>query len=363
MKKTLAIILALLILSFSVLTVSAVENGGINGSNWQSAVDGSLPITAINMPGTHDSAARYLYFSTRARTQSLSVLQQLYAGVRYLDVRLALSGNNILAMHGVLNCKKELGLFAQNLTAKDIVSDCKKFLEQNPGETILFLLKQEESEKNKKLFTRFYDELIAPSPELWYTKNKIPVLDEVRGKIVLLRVAEADKSRFGNSNSGINFETYPYIGSTDMNDFRFKKIISLDKRLLSEPVGYMFVQDSYKIEGENKTKVIANFFADNLSENHFNICCTNANNIKTPYANAKKVNAFLSSYDFKAGGVYGIVAMDFATAELCERIYMTNLPSMTNTPNAANSVGYGESFGFLGELIFKLKNLFLKLSF
>lgn len=362
MKKTLAVILALLILSFSVLTFSA-ENGGINGSNWQSAVDGSLPITAINMPGTHDSAARYLYFSTRARTQSLSVLQQLYAGVRYLDVRLALSGNSILAMHGVLNCKKELGLFAQNLTAKDIVSDCKKFLEQNPGETILFLLKQEESEKSEKLFTRFYDELIAPSPELWYTKNKIPVLDEVRGKIVLLRVAEADKSRFGNSNSGINFETYPYIGSTDMNDFRFKKIISLDKRLLSEPVGYMFVQDSYKIEGEKKTKVIANFFADNLSENHFNICCTNANNKNTPYANAKKVNAFLSSYDFKAGGVYGIVAMDFATAELCERIYMTNLPNMTNTPNTANSVGYGESFGFLGELIFKLNSLFLKLSF
>lgn len=363
MKKTLALILALLILSFSVLTVSAAENSGINGSNWQSAVDGSLPVTAINMPGTHDSAARYLYFSSRARTQSLSVLQQLYAGVRYLDVRLTLNGSSILAMHGVLNCKKQLGLFARDLTANDIVSDCEKFLEQNPGETILFLLKHEGRGNSKKLFTRFYDELIAPSPELWYTENRIPVLDEVRGKIVLLRVAEADESRFDNKTAGLNFKTYPYISSTEMNSFCFRSIDSLDKRLLSEPVGYMLVQDSHKIEGEKKTEVIANFFADNLSENHFNICCTNANNVKTPYANAKKVNAFLSSYDFKSGGVYGIVAMDFATAELCEKIYMTNLPNMTNTPNTANSIGYGESFGFLGELIFKLNNLFLKLEF
>lgn len=357
MKKTLAILLALIVLSLSAVSVAAATDG-INGANWLSALDDSLPITAINMPGTHDSAARYVNFSSLARTQSLSIPQQLCSGVRYFDMRLNVKGKKIVAYHSVIPCKKSIGLFAPDITANDIVSDCKSFLEQNPGETVLFLLRQEGLTRDKEFFGKFYDDIIAPSPELWFTENRIPTLGEVRGKIVLLRSCELDASRFETANSGINFEDYPYISSTDTDNFRFKAIEEAD----GEIVGYMYVQDSYKVEGEKKTKTIASFFDDNLSENHFNICCTNANNLKNPYANAKHINAFLSSYDFKAGSVYGIVSMDFATPELCERIYMTNLPLMTSTPNAANITEYGESYGFLGELMLKIRDFFLRLT-
>ena len=81
MKKTLAVILTFIILTLSAVYVSAAD-AGINGANWMSSVDGSLPVTAINMPGSHDCATQYIYASLFARTQSLSVLQQLYSGVK-----------------------------------------------------------------------------------------------------------------------------------------------------------------------------------------------------------------------------------------------------------------------------------------
>ena len=36
------------------------EKDKINGANWMSGLCSDLPITAINMPGTHDSATKYL---------------------------------------------------------------------------------------------------------------------------------------------------------------------------------------------------------------------------------------------------------------------------------------------------------------
>ena len=57
MKKTLAVILTFIILTLSAVYVSAAD-ADINGANWMSSVDGSLPVTAINMPGSHDSAER-----------------------------------------------------------------------------------------------------------------------------------------------------------------------------------------------------------------------------------------------------------------------------------------------------------------
>ncbi len=356
MKKTLAVILTFIILTLSAVYVSAAD-ADINGANWMSSVDGSLPVTAINMPGSHDCATQYIYASMFARTQSLSVLQQLYSGVRYLDVRLKVSGESILAVHSFLNCKKSIGLFAENLTAKDIVSDCRSFLEQNPGETVLFLLKQEDTKKDAELFSKFYDELIAPCPGLWYLENRIPNLDEVRGKIVLLRAADADSARFDDSNSGLNFESYPYIESTDIDDFRFASITS--RRI--KVVGYMYVQDSYMVEGTKKTETIANFFDSGLLKCDFNICCTNAHNKKSPYANAKEINAFLSSYEFKEGKTYGIVVMDFVTKELCEKIYMTNSPVMTNSPNAAEVPEFSESYAFLGRLFEIIRDFILKI--
>lgn len=355
MKKASAIILSAIILIASAISVSALS-GNINGANWMSSLNGSVPITAINIPGTHDSATQYVSFSRFARTQSMSILQQLYSGVRYLDIRLKIKSNSIIAVHSVATCKKSIGLFPENLTAKDIVYDCKDFLEKNPGETILFLIKQEDEKKDTVLFSKFYDELIVPFPQLWFTENRIPDLDEVRGKIVLLRNAIADSSRFDDSTGGINFESYPYIETQELYDYRYGYISSSDHGFGS----FMYVQDSYMLEGEKKIATIEGFWEETLYTSDFNICCTNAHNKKSPVANAKEINAFLSSYDFKEGGYYGIVSMDFATKELCEKVYMTNSPIMTNTPSLAEIPRFSGSYTFMGRIFEIIRDFFVK---
>lgn len=360
MKKILSFFLAVILaLSVCVFAASA-ENAEINGANWMSAIDASTPITAINMPGTHDTLTRYAPLSIIARTQKMSVSEQLYSGVRYLDIRSRIVNNEVIGVHGVTNCKESYGLFSKNLTLRSVVESCKNFLRENSGETILFMLKHENANDKTELFSKFYDDCIAPSKESWFLENRVPTLGEARGKIVLLRVAAADSSRFNDENSGINFEEYPYISSKEMNKFELRPVCEQDGVAHS----FMYVQDSYRIEGEKKNQTIKNFFDEPLNSSNFNICCTNSTGMNPPAINAKKTNAFLMSYDFSKGKTYGFILMDFVTSELCEKIYMTNEPLMTNSPNQSQiPTSFSESYGFMGKFLKNLRDFILKLFF
>lgn len=347
MKKTLSVIIALVLVVLSSFAVCA-ESTQITGANWMSAIDGSVPVTRINMPGTHDSLTKYIGASLVSRTQSLSVSEQLFSGVRYFDLRLQVSNGEIFGVHGSLRCKSSYGLFAKDLTAGEVVEDCKSFLKSNPGETVLFLLKQEGGEDSPELYSLFYDKYIAPCPEVWFTENKIPTLDEVRGKIVVLRACEVDRARFDGRSGGINFTSYPYISSTEMNDFRRCPIF----HFIFGTYAYMYVQDSYKLSSSKKIEVIKNFLDSNLSGNDFNICCTNTIAGNTPLGNANKINRFLMSYEFETGKTYGIIVSDFTSKELCEKIYMTNSEIMTETAAASSEIPEAtESYAFLGKFL------------
>lgn len=356
MKKITAIFLTLVFVFLLAFSATA-ENDVVDGSNWMSAVDGSVPITAISMPGTHDSATQYASMSIIARTQTMSIIEQLYSGARYFDMRLKMENKRIIDVHGIINCKTGYGLFASDLNVADVVAECKYFLAKNPGETILFLMKDSGSKNKTELYSTFYDEFISKNPDLWFVQNRVPTLDEVRGKIVILRDAEIDPERFDNSNSGINFMNYPRVTSLKTDEFKLCPINSLD----GENITYMFVQDSFKVEGKRKKDTVKRFLESGLSKNNFNVCCTNAVNLKLPYVNAKDINAFLMSYDFKAGEYYGIVLMDFITPELCQKVYMANSDIMTESANASSTAPkLSKSYAFLGKLLEYIRNKILQ---
>lgn len=173
------------------------EKDKINGANWMISLCSDLPITAINMPGTHDSATKYVRFKPICNTQNLTIEEQLQIGVRYLDMRFELKdGRKLVAVHSIADCKKERGLNSADLTAADTVNMCEIFLKENPGETILFQLKEDDGDAGIALFGEFYAQCIRGREELWYLENRIPALGEVRGKIVLLRVVGVDASHF-----------------------------------------------------------------------------------------------------------------------------------------------------------------------
>ena len=197
------------------------ETDKINGANWMSSLCSDLPITAVNMLGTHDSATKHIRFKPICNTQNLTIEEQLQIGVRYLDMRFELKdGRKLVAVHSIADCKKERGLKAADLTAADTVNIKGSFLKENPGETILFQLKEDDGDAGIALFGEFYAQCIRGREELWYLENRIPALGEVRGKIVLLRVVGVDASHFDDKTCGIDFSAYPYVGSRDILDFR-----------------------------------------------------------------------------------------------------------------------------------------------
>ena len=111
-----------------------------------SRIDDSKKISLINIPGTHDSAA---YCMNRisfkcAKTQELTIAQQLEIGIRDLDIRIVQShtdtsqDEDIICCHGICDCYVSPN-FCDNrkVTYKSVLLDIKNFLEKNPSETVL----------------------------------------------------------------------------------------------------------------------------------------------------------------------------------------------------------------------------------
>lgn len=292
-----------------------------NTSRWMEALPDNLKLTQINFPGTHDSSACYSSFSFISKTQGLTISEQLNAGVRYFDFRFELTDDVFYAKHGIASCKSGRGFLSFGMTADDVVGYCREFLRENPSEAILFQLKDTTGARGNEFFSEFCSRYIESNSSLWFVKNTIPTLADVRGKIVLLRVAGADKDKFSDKNSGINFSEYPYVGSRITDDWRIGKVRSLES---GAAFAEMFVQDSYKVEGNRKWGTIKRFLTSPLSSEVFNICTTSCIGFKNPRFNALKINGKLMSFDFEKGKTYGIISMDFAFCELCRKIIMSN---------------------------------------
>lgn len=283
--------------------------------NWMKKIPDEKKITGINMPGTHDSACRFADFGFISQTQTLSVAQQLEAGVRYFDFRFKFTDGRFIANHSICYCRKKKGFRSEILTADDIVKECLDFLNDNPTETILFQLKEAESHTGTDFYTGFYKKYIEPCKEKWFSENRIPIMGETRGKIILLRAVSADVDIFTDENCGIDFTDYPYVGTYNFDDWKTGEISTLSGDVYAE----MFVQDSYKSEGKHKWGTITRFLESGLDEKSFNICYTSCTRILVPRISSRSINKKLMSYDF-CGRYTGIIAMDFVNAQLCRKI-------------------------------------------
>ncbi len=346
LKKVCTLIITVVIILTCAATAFAIDEPKLTGANWMSTLPDSKIITSINIPGTHDSATQNISFEPIIRTQSLSIVNQLNAGVRYLDIRLEKKGDEYISVHGIIPNKKDCGAFSKTLKADDIIADCSEFLRSNPGETILMFVKEDNGYAGFDFYTQFYNKYVKNN-DMWYVENRIPTLGEVRGKIVLLRCNELDKEIFDDTNCGISFMQYPYIPEEDTINFWEGRILSVDGK---QRIADMFVQDSFNLDADRKWEAITTFLEKDLKDKNFNICVTSSIDRYCPVYNAQIINSRLMDYEFIPGTTYGIINVDFATSELCEKIYMTNEPSMTNPPLESVEVYDEQTFSFLGKL-------------
>lgn len=281
-------------------------------SDWMSHINGELKLSEINIPGTHDSGAQYIFPSYILRNQNSSIEEQLLNGYRYLDIRVSLWRKGGLRItHDVGTCREAKSFYSTPLTFEKIVETSLDFLAYHSDETIIMAVKPENSDDDITALTELIEDAISKNPDKWYTDNKIPTLNEARGKIVLAR-------RY-DGKSGISFP-WSDQGSEEV----LSNPLSMDYINESEKI---FVQDRYHYEFEDKWDAVL-YSMNNCPAGRdalaLNFLSASVGTIPHPFTFAKKINERFLELKLDKGKQYGIIIFDFGTPEEAAKIIETN---------------------------------------
>ena len=288
---------------------------------WQAELDGSKPVLEYNLVGTHDSVTQYVQYSYITKCQNKNIYEQLCLGARMLDIRVASKGERLKMVHAFAKVFNTPNHFGKQMDLADVLSHCCRFLKENPSETIVFQFKNDNGKENEKCFDNLFYTYIKGNESKWFLENRIPTLDEARGKIILVRRCNMkDKEEFTPYNTGIDFSRWqeqdkvvPNPLSLQTNGLDNAVFVILD-RYMYKPVPRWnecvkpFLDTAQPFNG----KYILNYLST-------------AGGAKGPRRNAKYVNEQFMHYPLKKGNYYGIICCDFPTEELVRKIIETNL--------------------------------------
>ncbi|KXJ86127.1 phosphatidylinositol-specific phospholipase C [Microdochium bolleyi] len=198
-------------------TAVYVQNGctlaifsSANLASWMRELHDEFPLSALSIPGTHNSPTCYTALPS-VRCQAASVREQLDNGVRFFDIRVSVSEDhdNLSLVHSA---------FPISLTGtkyfRELLDEVYAFLEANPSETLIMSVKREGTGKgsDQKLSKILKDSFYNDKQDRWFTRPWMPRLGESRGKIVLLRRHALDESLNGEHDGkgwGLDGSSWP----------------------------------------------------------------------------------------------------------------------------------------------------------
>jgi 1-phosphatidylinositol phosphodiesterase len=226
----------------------ATDAGLFTAANWMSTIPGSTSLAALSIPGTHDTGATVELSHGTTRCQNLSVADQLAAGVRSFDIRCRNVSNQFEIYHTTVD---------QNLSFDEVLQSIFTFFAANPSETLIMSVKEEEAESGStNTFEQTFDSYTAQQPSAWYLGPTIPTLDQVRGKIVLLRrfgatslpkgidaTVWADNTTFTIANGSATLRIQDYYQVTS-DDAKWAAITSLFTEALQGDAGVLYLNNT-----------------------------------------------------------------------------------------------------------------------
>ena len=292
-----------------------------HGRDWMSFLPDDLSLARVAIPGTHDSATENIFFSSIARCQHLSISQQLDAGCRYLDLRLRVKGDRLIAVHGITPCFVPENGTAKELTLQQILDELYTFLRQNPSETILVSVKYDGGKQDSRFCSLFYH-TIERMPYRWYTENRLPSVGEARSKAVLLRRFEPLGYALSGQNGGIDLTSAVWrnMNGGKTLGYHIGRIPGI-----SGKVQELCLQDCYELgvrdkwfgailpllnRGRYHGELLLNFFS-----------CTGR---LFPVAAALPLNHRFEKTEVPTLEKGGILIFDFLDAPLAQRVYSQN---------------------------------------
>lgn len=347
-------------------TVSSIDwttySSYVDGPCWMKYVDGSKYLDELSIPGTHDSGTCSVDNDpepqlSQAKCQQDYIPTQLLEGIRYFDIRLG-KGDDPGIDHGICYLLKKDGHF---MHLSDVIGYFKTFLNENPTEALVMLVSRGNGEATDESVTTAFAKVMDENPDLFYTSSRVPTLNEVRGKIVLLR-------RFVLAGNSVNGHTWG-LDLTKWDD-KIKAHSGQSMCLVKDERGFeatgntgekkayctkAYAQDHYDCTGSSKIAWVdmALEAAPELKRNAVDVMdedgateqvmerswfinytsCTRWQQGSTPFTAARVVNEHLykSRYINPSGNgntdylrYIGIIASDFVDAALARSIYQRN---------------------------------------
>ncbi|XP_067367139.1 1-phosphatidylinositol phosphodiesterase-like [Channa argus] len=254
---------------------------------WMAGIQDFRTLSLITLPGTHDSMA--LYGGPEAECQALSLMNQLRAGIRFLDLKVFGLGNTLYVMHGVMY---------QHSTLKEVLDIVKSFLAEFSSEAVLIQVKPESFEKNT--VNEMVQSLIG-NDQIFYVTSGMPNMGQVRGKIVFLQ-----KSTF---TLGI-----PFIDTAEKGSKEVTNVKNKDNRII-----HQLNQATEACGGDNEVLTYTSGTGFGTFWGMF----------LTPKRVAEKVNPWVNQYlrqfyPNQPRPCFGIIAMDFPGIDLIQTVINLN---------------------------------------
>ena len=278
----------------------------VDGPCWMSHVDGSKYLDELSIPGTHDSGTCSVDNDTEPQTSLAKCQQdyiptQLLEGIRYFDIRLGKNDKNgdPGIDHGICYLHKKDGGFMQ---LSHVIGYFKTFLNENPSEALIMLVSRGNDEATDESVTTAFANVMGNNSDLFYTSSHVPTLNEVRGKIVLLR-------RFKLAGDSVDGHTW----GLDLTEWD-------DKIKAHSGKSMCLVQDARGFEAAGNAGAKEPYCTKVYAQDHYD--CTGSSKIDWVDM------ALNAAPDLKRSPV-DITAEDGTTAQVTERCWFINYTSCT----------------------------------
>ncbi len=292
----------------------------MNLKSWMKNIDNNTEVLRLNLAGTHDCVTKYVQFSHISKCQNLNIYEQLCIGIRGLDIRVQSRGIRLGMVHGVAKAFNTPNHFGKQMDLADVLEQCYRFLDENPSETIVFQFKNDSGKEMEHCFDILFHRYIKDNQSKWYLENRSPLMNEVRGKIILIRRCKMLQSNeYNPHNTGIDFSKWIEQDKPVPE--------SLTLKTGGENEMSFVIQDRYKYKPEPRWNDCIMPFLNTMTD----FCGTyiinylsTAGGLKGPYNNSKYINPAFMKYPLKKNTYYGMIYVDFPTEELVEKIIKTN---------------------------------------
>ncbi len=266
------------------------------GTTWMQYLPDNVLLSDITMPGTHDAATKNCSLEM-SRCQSLTIAQQLAAGVRLFDLR---PGKNFDIYHGS---------DATGVKFSAAMTDIVDFLNANPHEGCMIFIKNESGEA---AWSEGMSQQLAQYADNMLTFSEGLTVGELRGRILLLA-----RDTYGGT-------TYGGFFSAAWPDNTADGEVGVGVRP-GESLESFYLQDQYSSDTEESVKIASlKKYADKAKTKAANVWLCNHTSLagfklfsigSSPKDHAKNINPEAAAYFNSKPGRLGIVMMDYAGDE------------------------------------------------